>query len=172
MMRQFRDLDPAQDRDALRDLLTEAQDYYWLWLNHAPTEAEVDDVFQACPPGCDPQRSRRLGLFLNDRLSGVAELSFGFPTTDDAYLGLMILAPRSRNQGHGEAFTQHILDLARQASAGERIYLAVLEKNPKGRAFWSRQGFKPTGVTRSFHENGVDHRAERLVRSLGQRRLG
>ena len=166
MTRVFRALDPNKDRAAVRDFLAEAQDYYHLWLNHAPGEAEVEDIFTSAPPGCDPTRSCRIGLFVQDRLSGVAELSFGFPEAGDAYLGLMILAPRIRGQGHGAAFTREILDLARRHTDGPRIFLAVLEKNPRGRAFWSRMGFVPTGITRDFTENGVAHRAHRLMRPL------
>lgn len=159
----FRPLDPAQDRAAVLDLLTEAQDYYLLWLGRAPDDRDVEEVFTAGPPGCDPADSHRIGLYVNDQLSGVAELSFGFPTGADAYLGLMILAPRARGEGIGEIFYDHIEALARKSGAA-RLYLGVLEANPRGRAFWERMGFEDTGVTREDAETG--HRVHRLVKDL------
>ncbi len=157
----IRPLDPATDRDAVATLLTEAQDYYRLWLGQAPGEVQIDEVFTAGPPHCDLAKSHRLGLYVDGKLSGVAALSFGFPGPEDAYLGLMILAPRARNQGHGAAFTAHIETLARPSP---NLYLAVLDANPKGRAFWERQGFAPTSISRHDAETG--HTIHRLMKPL------
>ena len=80
----IRPLDPISSRTAVAELLTQAQDYDHFWLGHAPGAAEVDDIFTAGPPGCDPVKSHRLGLYLNDQMAGVAELSFGFPKPEAA----------------------------------------------------------------------------------------
>lgn len=159
--RLIRPLDPVQDRSAVAALMLQAADYYQLWLGHDPGPAQVDEVFTACPPNCDPARSHRLGLFLDNTLAGVAELSFGFPLPEDAYLGLMILAPSARGQGHGSAFCAHVATLARPSP---RLYLGVLEANARGRAFWERHGFGPTGVSRFDDETG--HTLHRLVKTL------
>lgn len=159
--RLIRPLDPVTDRAAVASLLLAAQDYYHLWLGHAPGPAEVEDVFTAGPPGCDPARSHRLGLYLDGDLGGVAELSFGFPQPQDAYLGLMILAPAARAQGHGAAFLAHVQNLAHPA---QHLYLAVLEANPRARAFWQTQGFAPTGISRCDPDTG--HRIHRLMKLL------
>lgn len=159
----IRTLDPGSDRAAVAELLAEAQDYYHLWRGHAPGAAEVEEVFTAGPPGCDAALSHRLGLFVGGKLSGVAELSFGYPAPQDAYLGLMILAPRARSLGLGAAFFAHAEALAR-ARACPRLYLAVLEANPRGRAFWERQGLTATGNFRDDAETG--HRIHRLVKTL------
>ncbi|MEF3046830.1 GNAT family N-acetyltransferase [Pseudotabrizicola sp. L79] len=167
---QIRALDPVADRADVAALLTKAQDYYLLWKGYPPGAEEVDDVFIGGPPGCDPAQSHRLGLYLDDplaglQLSGVAELSFGFPEPQDAYLGLMILAPSARSGGHGAAFLAHVEGLAR-ARAARTLYLAVLEKNTRGHAFWTRMGFGPTGVSRDSTENGLSHRIHRLKKPL------
>lgn len=158
-------LDPVTDRAAVASLLSEAQDYFHLWKGRAPGADEVEEIFTAAPPNCDPAVSQRLGLYLNGTLSGVAELSFGFPEPEDAYLGLMILAPRARSAGHGAAFLADIEARARSTGANT-LYLGVLEANPRGRAFWGRMGFAPTGVMRESHEDGVSHRVHRLKKPL------
>ena len=150
---QIRPLNPLTDRAAVAALLTEAQDYYRLWLGRAPGPEQVEAVFTAGPPGCDPAKSHRLGLYLRDPnsgeahtgLSGVAELSFGFPQPNDAYLGLMVLAPYARSQGHGAAFPAHIESLT---LPHPHLYLAVLEANSRGMVFWRAHGFTVTGITR------------------------
>lgn len=159
----FRRLDHGTDRAAVADLLYRARDYYVLWKGRAPDDEDVDDVFVGSPPGCDPAESLRLGIFEDETLSGVAELSFGFPAQNDAYLGLMILAPEARSKGNGAAFLKEVEVLAK-AKGADRLYLAVLEKNASGRAFWERMGFVPTGVMRETEENGIAHRIFRLVK--------
>ncbi len=157
----IRALNPVTDRSAVAAVLAEARDYYQLWLGRDPGPAEVEQVFTAGPPGCDPAKSHRLGLYLEGRLAGVAEVSYGFPLPDDAYLGLMVLSPKARNQGHGAAFYTHVEGLARPSP---HLYLAVLQANPKGRAFWHRMGFAATGISRHDPETG--HTIHRLVKDL------
>ena len=159
----IRALHPVMDRPALTDLLTEAADYYRLWLGRPPSEDEVTDALTAAPPGCDPAQSHRLGLHMNARLSGVAELSFGYPAAGDAFLGLMIVAPHARSAGNGATFHSHILTLARGRGC-PRIYLGVLDANPRGWAFWERQGYARTGITRVDGKTG--HLLHRLVRPV------
>lgn len=141
----------------------EAPDYWLLAEGRCDPAAQAQDFFTDAPPNCDPSHSDRLGLFLNQRLSGVAEVSYGFPEPGDAYLGLMILGPWAQGSGNGKAFLAHAETLARKRHA-PRLYLAVLDVNPRGRAFWEREGFKGTGLTRKDAITG--HVIERLVKPL------
>ncbi len=141
----------------------EAPDYWLLAEGRCDPAAQAQDFFTDAPPNCDPAASDRLGLFLNHRLSGVAEVSYGFPDPSDAYLGLMILGPWAQGAGHGRAFLAHVETLARKRHA-PRLYLAVLDVNPRGRAFWEREGFSGTGLTRRDAITG--HLIERLVKPL------
>ena len=148
----IRPLVPETDLPAVAAFLQEAADYFVLADGEAPGPSAASEYFTASPPGCDPAQSHRLGLFRDGRLAGLAELSFGFPAPGDAYLGLLILAPWARGQGHGARMLSHIEELSR-ASGAPSLYLAVLEANPRGRAFWEREGFRATGVTRQDGRN-------------------
>ena len=141
----------------------EAPDYWLLAEGRCDPEAQAQDFFTDAPPNCDPAQSDRLGLFVNQRLSGVAELSYGFPEPNDAYLGLMLLGPWAQGQGHGQTFLAHAEVLARKRHA-PRLYLAVLEANPRGWAFWKREGFQSTGLGRKDALTG--HLIHRLVKPL------
>lgn len=140
-----------------------APDYWLLADRGLDPDRKAAEFFTDAPPGCDPAHSHRLGLFLEGRLSGVVELSFGFPNPADAYLGLVILGPWAQGQGHGPGILTYCEALARAAGASN-LFLAVLDANPRGRAFWQRMGFGPTGVRR--HDAEVDHWVERLVKPL------
>jgi GNAT superfamily N-acetyltransferase len=141
----------------------EAPDYWLMAEGRCDPAAQAQDFFTDAPPNCDPGESHRLGLFLNQRLSGVAELSFGFPEPSDAYLGLMLLGPWARGAGHGRRFLAEVEARARARHA-HRLYLAVLDANPRGRAFWEREGFRATGLRRLDGTTG--HWVERLGKDL------
>ncbi len=159
----IRRLDPIADLAAVAEACAEAADYWTLVDGKPPDATKAAAFFTDGPPGCDPALSHRLGLFVKDRLSGVAELSFGFPALGDAYLGALILAPQARRQGFGRHVLAHVENLARTAGA-PHLYLAVLAANTKGRAFWDREGFRPTG--KSSHDAATGHTLHRLVKPL------
>ncbi len=159
----IRSLDPIADLAAVSAAYAEAADYWTLADRIPPDATKAAAFFADCPPGCDPAQSHHLGLFVDDRLSGIAELSFGFPEPGDAYLGSMILVPKARGQGVGPAVLAHVETLARAAGA-PRLYLAVLEENTRGRAFWHRHGFRDTGL--SGFDAATGHILHRLVKPL------
>lgn len=149
----IRPLDAARDLALVAAFYRAAPDYWLLAEGACDPERQAADFFTDAPPGCDPAASHRLGLFLDARLSGVAGLSFGFPAAGEAYLGLMILGPWAQGAGHGQAFLRHAETLARAAHA-PRLSLAVLQANPRARAFWEREGFCDTGITRRDETTG------------------
>lgn len=159
----IRPLDPRTDLAAVIAAYLDAADYWTLADRRPPDAAKAAAFFTDSPPGCDPALSHRLGLFVDGDLSGVAELSFGFPDPGDAYLGSMILAPRARGRGYGRALLAHVEALARHATA-PRLCLAVLEENPRGRAFWERHGFRATGLSGRDPDTG--HILHRMAKPL------
>lgn len=155
----IRPLDAEHDLPLVRSFYAEAPDFWLLAEGVAPDEGKARAFFTDCPPGCDIADSHRLGLFVGNRLTGLAELCFGFPQPDDAYLGLMIIGPWAQGRGHGRRFLIHVETLARQAES-QRLYLAVLDTNPRASAFWSREGFRLTCDT------GLTERGDTLRRMV------
>lgn len=158
----IRPLDARRDLAAVAAFYGAAPDYWLLAQGACDPDARAAAFFTDTPPGCDPAAAHRLGLFLGARLSGVAELSFGFPAPDDAYLGLMILGPWAQGAGHGRTLLAETERRARDTGA-QRLFLGVLDANPRGRAFWLREGFRPTGVRRT---DDLGHGIERLEKPL------
>ncbi|SEW27989.1 Acetyltransferase (GNAT) family protein [Cognatiyoonia koreensis] len=161
----IRALDPALDLDRVHAFYRDAPDYWELAEGRVPGLHKARDFFTDGPPGCDPANSHRLGYFLDDRLSGLAELSFGFPAQGDAYLGLMMLGPWARSAGYGQVFLAHIVDLAQKAGS-PYLFLAVMDSNPRGAAFWARHGFLPTGHSGQMQVGDKTQVLHRLVKPL------
>jgi GNAT superfamily N-acetyltransferase len=157
----IRPLDPITDLDAVQCMYTRAADYWILADRRPPDRQKAAEFFTDTPPGCDPAASHRLGLFQDGVLVGVAELSFGFPLPEDAYLGLMLLDSTQRNKGLG---TEFLTQVQARAAPAPRLYLAVLQANSRGRAFWERHGFTDTGLC--GHDAETGHTLHRMVKQL------
>ena len=157
----IRPLDPVTDLDAVEGLYSRAADFWILADRRPPDRHKAAAFFTDTPPGCDPAASHRLGLFQAGTLVGVAELSFGFPLAEDAYLGLMLLDATQRGQGLGALF---LAQVQARAAPCQRLYLAVLQDNPRGRAFWESHGFTDTGL--SGHDADTGHTLHRMVKPL------
>ena len=149
-------------------------DYIRLERGEDPTPVVTKDYFTDAPPGCDPAASLHLGLFTTgpaksgpgtSHLAAIAEMSFGFPTAQDAYLGLMIVDPALRGTGAGVTLLRHVEDAAR-ARGKTRMYLGVLDANPRGRAFWDREGFAVILANRPVTIGQKTQLAHRMVKPL------
>ena len=124
MQAMIRPLDPEADLAAVAGFYRAAPDYWLLAEGACEPDGKAAGFFADGPPGCDPADSDRLGLFLDRRLSGVAEVSYGFPARGDAYLGLMMLGPWAQGAGHGRMFLAHAVARARGRGA-PMLYLAA-----------------------------------------------
>lgn len=159
----IRALERDRDLAAVAACYARSADYWTLAERGTPDPGMAAQFFTLCPPGCDPARSHRLGLFEGGVLRGLAELSFGFPAPGDAYLGVQVLAAEARGRGLGRLLLAEVAARARVAGAAA-LYLAVLAENPRGWAFWAREGFEDTGLNR--HDADTGHVLHRLRKAL------
>jgi GNAT superfamily N-acetyltransferase len=161
---QIRSLDPIADRAIVDAFFQSAADYITLERGTPPGPEVTEEFFTDTPPGCDPTLSHRLGLF-DATLIAIAEMAIGYPTAQDAYLGLMIVAPTARGKGAGQILLRHLESTARQHGA-QTLYLAVLDANPQGRAFWERMGFTLAMANREITLGQKTQIAHRLQKPL------
>ena len=152
----IRALDPDADAAAVRHLFDRAADYIDLETGEDPSDAHVADFFAPAPFATGPAGTLKLGLFSGGRLDAIADLAFGFPEPQDAFIGLLLIAADRRGHGLGHLFVDHMVDVARARHA-PRLFIAVLEANPRARVFWEREGFvqvlkgPPTQMGRRTH---------------------
>ncbi len=161
----IRPLDPISDRAGVDSFFQEASDYITVERGPGYHPEVTQEFFTDAPPGCDPAASLRLGLFAGTQLTAVGEAGFGYPEADDAYIGLMIVSPNARGKGAGPRLLSHIENEAR-TRACKAIYLAVLEANPRGRAFWERMGFTTMLTGRPVTLGSKTQMARRMGKSL------
>ena len=160
----IRPLDPVTDRAAVEAFFSACAAYIRLERDAGPGPEVTEEFFTDTPPGCDAAQNLRLGLFAGS-LIGVADMAFGYPTADDAYIGLMMISPAARGLGAGQTLLRH-LESAARARAAHTLYLGVLDANPRGRAFWEREGFTLALPNRPVTLGGKTQIAHRLGKAL------
>lgn len=163
---ELRKLDPAKDAVLVARLFLQSADFVRLTEGVDPGPPQVAQFFKGVPPGGDLADSLKLGLFDGPVLLGIADLGYGYPEPDDAYIGLLLFAPEARGQGYGKALLALIEQEAR-AHGSKRIFAGVVEINAPARAFWLREGYLPV-AHRTLRVGALTHRVDRMAKTLGR----
>lgn len=158
-------LDPVRDRARTQAMFERAADYLRLETGLPPDGGEAARFFAEGPPGADLARSRKFGQEAGEALVSLADLAFGFPEPEYAFIGLLLVDPAWRGRGLGARMLDHLARTAREAGA-RRLLVAVLEANPEGRRFWEREGFRLARTAPPRRYGDRIHVAHRLARPL------
>ena len=157
---------PGDDAASVRDLYDRAADFVMLESGTEPSDAMVEQFFADCPPGVDLATSQKLGMFRpSGELVAIADLAFGYPEDDDAYIGLLLIDQNCRGMGLGRIFLDRLAGIARARNA-RRLLIAVLDENTRGRAFWEREGFRLLQSFQNFKLGQKTHVVHRMWRPL------
>ena len=82
---EFHALDRKLHGEAVLEFFHRAADYALMERGQLPDATTVQDFFEDCPPGCDPDASLKLAcLDGQGRILGIADMAFGFPERSDA----------------------------------------------------------------------------------------
>lgn len=155
----------GNDAHAVRDLYDRAADFVAMETGSRPNNTTVAGFFADCPPGADIAKSQKLGLFLANQLVAIADLAFGYPEIDDAYIGLLLIDKGCRGMGLGHVFLRHLKGLA-QTHDASRLLIAVLDENLRARAFWEREGFRLVKSIPDFKLGRKTHVVHRMALQL------
>ena len=161
----MKDLQQGVDDRSVIDLMLRAADYSVLDKGHAPVVADVAAFFASCVPGGDLAEAVKLGFWQEGGVLGFIDMSFGYPNPKDAYIGLLMLDEAVRGGGIGPQLLAEATRRA-QAKGATRQLVAVLDANPRGRAFWQREGFRPERHFPASAEDPLGHVRCRMTRDL------
>jgi GNAT superfamily N-acetyltransferase len=126
------------------------------------------DEFTALPPGRDIADKFVYGVAGDSEppsLEAVLESVRGYPNERTWWLGLLLVDPPSRSTGVGgrlyEWFEQWV-----EGQGFEAIALSVIDDNPRGQAFWRRQGFGVDRVIDSHRMGTKQHKVHVMSKRL------
>lgn len=135
------------DADRVLDLGRRSADYLAMDIGRPADAAWVRDEFTEPPPGREAADLIHYGLNGQaGRLAGFSTCVRGYRVAAEWFLGLMLLGPAHRGQGHGRTLLS-VIETAARADGAETLRLVVLPQNARGRAFWEREGFRMDGLS-------------------------
>ena len=97
------------------------------------------------PPRTTPEDKYYAGYFRDGRLIGALDLITGFPAPETAFVGFFMLHKDVQGAGLGSALIGDLLAFLKDAGF-RAVRLMYVKGNPQSAAFWTKNGFTPTGV--------------------------
>lgn len=161
----IRPLEAQRDAEAVLDLMIRGADYIRLEDGYGPDAARAEAFFTDTVPNGDPVDAVKIGFERDGRLLGIADMGFGYPEAADAYIGLLMLDSAMRGGGLGRRMLRHLENEAHRRGVN-RMLVAVLKANPRGRAFWEREGFEAERWFAPAPDDPMKHERLRMVRAM------
>lgn len=118
---------------------------YYRYMNAQPTPESLRESLTALPPGRTPADKYFLGFFSGGRLAAILDLITGYPNPETAFTGWFILDKTFQGRGVGSAMVGELLSFLKGQDY-RAVRLGRVKGNPESKAFWTKNGFTPTGV--------------------------
>ena len=128
--------------------LSRANRRYYRYLHMKPTRQALTDVISELPEGADSTAKHFVGFYDSDgSLAAILDLITGYPETDDAFIGWLMVDAQLQGQGVG---SQLVADIraAMKGQGYDYLSLCVDSENLEAIDFWKKQGFAETGDVR------------------------
>ncbi|MFL5813839.1 MAG: GNAT family N-acetyltransferase [Bdellovibrionia bacterium] len=138
----------------------ESAPLYWKRIANKTIESDgAQSVLQALPEGKTRADKYVLGIYLpnqsSEQMIGCIDLIRGFPDSQTAMLGLLIVSESYQKQGLGKASYEALEKVIRSWPEMRKVRIGVIEANGIVLPFWKSLGFVETGVRRPYEDNGV-----------------
>lgn len=152
----------ANDQSEILELqrVLESASLYWKRIANKviePTGAQ--SIFQALPDGKTYADKHVFGVYHSDHPSnqmiGCIDLIRGFPDSQTAMLGLLIISESHQKLGLGKASFEALEKLILSWPEMRKVRIGVVGTNSIVLPFWKSVGFVETGMRRPYEDNGV-----------------
>lgn len=150
----------------IQSILDGAPGYYLRTEGVSRVADGAKKTLEELPPNCTYADKFVFLITQGDRAIGVADIVFGYPARDVAFIGLLLLHESVQGQGLGKESYELMENFIVQKSV-TKIQLGVNDTNDIGMAFWKKLGFTPNGRTRpnyGLQLKSTVHVLEKIVR--------
>jgi GNAT superfamily N-acetyltransferase len=130
----------SKNKSALQQLLERCSDYSLLVTGESPKPTAARMLLADVPPGVAPRSKLVIGIFDQDKLIGVLDCVRDYPSSNDWWLGLLLIDPAFRGRGLGGMVYRDFEKWIKQQGAN-RIFLGVIKANQKAFQFWLAMNF-------------------------------
>lgn len=143
------------DVAALQNILESAPGYWKRIANKVIERDGALSVLQALPNGKSHSDKFVFGVYYSDQMIGCVDLIRGFPDSQTAMLGLLLISESHQKLGLGKASYEAIEETLRSWLGMRKVRIGVVGANDIVLPFWRSLGFVETGVRRPYNDNGV-----------------
>jgi GNAT superfamily N-acetyltransferase len=141
------------DETRLQALLESDPDYFKL-IGAAPRATEAEDQLRDLPEGKKYDDKFVYVIFDHDDAPiALIDLVRAYPDAETWFLGLLFVAPESRNMGLGARLLEAIFAEIKQ-QGGRTLRLGVARANVRARALYDRFGFRFVHEREWVHPSG------------------
>lgn len=162
----LRELTQEQDIAFVTRVFEKCADYVILETGAPPNAETVQEFFDDHPSNVTKTDKLLLGISDSDGTAvGLVDIIRRYPDTADWYVGLFVIDASRRGTGLGKRAFDLVVAKA-IAGGASRLMLCVLESNPDGHAFWTREGFVYRQTTPPWIAGTKTHTRFELIREL------
>ena len=120
---------------------------YYRYLGKVPTRESLTEIISEVPDGVSMTCKHFVGFYNDDDvLIAVMDLITGYPETDDAFIGWLMVDGEMHGRGIGSGIFADVR-AAMKAAGYDYMSLAVVKNNEEALKFWKEQGFKEVEET-------------------------
>ncbi len=131
-------------------------------MGEIPTRESLTEVISSLPDGSSANCKHFVGFYNDDDvLIAVLDLITGYPESDDAFIGWLMVDGAMHGRGVGSGIFADVR-ASLKAAGYDYISLGVIKENAEALQFWKAQGFRPEGET--IDQSG--HSIIRMARSI------
>jgi len=154
-LRTLNKVNPA-DVATLQFVLESAPTYSLNVSGQFPNNNVAEEVFEALPSAdFDFQKKFVLSVEINNEAIGCVDALRGFPNTQTATLGLLLISEQHQGKGFGKAAYSAFEAFVKEWEEIETVRISVVATNAGVMPFWKRLGFKETGTRRPYKNASV-----------------
>ena len=122
--------------------LAKSNSKYYEYLHTIPTRESLTEVISTLPDGTSPGNKHFVGFYnADDVLVAVMDLITGYPESDDAFIGWLMVNGEMHHRGIGSGIFADVR-AAMKAAGYDYMALAVIKENEEALKFWKEQGFR------------------------------
>jgi diamine N-acetyltransferase len=152
----------------IQSVLEAAPKYSMNVSGHLQNANAAREVFAALSSSFDHKNKFVLGIEVGVDVVGCIDLLRGFPNTQTAMIGLLLLSEKYQGKGFGKTAYQALESMILDWDEITIIRISVVVNNGEVLPFWKKLGFQDSGVRRPYENGSITSEAiilEKQIRS-------
>lgn len=162
----IRKLNPKEDNQDLQSVLEDAPRYSLNVSGKTQTPNAAEEVFSSVPDSFPAKGKFVFGIEQNNTLIGCIDVLRGFPKSETAMLGLLLLRESYQGKGFGRQAYLQLEDILHDWPEINTVRICVVESNIRVLGFWKKLGFFDTGIRRPYNKGIISSQVIILEKML------